>query len=239
MVLSRLASACLQSAALGMWARSASRARTIALSTLCHSAATRGPSPASASSHDVSRFLIRAFPRQVALVHHRRRVDDRVERRQVAEPESRHRLRGQHSGRHEKPGAGRGGTKAGQEGDGPGEGESRSWQLLCWAGFGKGLGSCAAGRLQPSPGRPARRPRGPQDGRARAGHGRCRQPSRHRPRSPAPSWHSLPLLAAAWSADTADGCRRTRRHPLAAVSRCLRRSCRRRGSPSPGWTVRP
>src|SRR5260370_36124769 len=52
---------CLQLAAFGALARNASRARSIALSTLCHSGAARGFNPASASSHWVSRSLMRAL----------------------------------------------------------------------------------------------------------------------------------------------------------------------------------
>src|SRR5882672_11458864 len=51
--------ACLHLAASGVLARSASSARSIALSTVCQSAAARGFKPASASSHWVSRSLIR------------------------------------------------------------------------------------------------------------------------------------------------------------------------------------
>src|SRR5260370_36931359 len=48
-------------AASGVLARSASSARSIALSTVCQSAAVRGFNPASASSHSVSRSLIRVL----------------------------------------------------------------------------------------------------------------------------------------------------------------------------------
>src|SRR5712672_1402183 len=57
----RAVSACSQAAALGGLARRAARARSMALSTVCQSAAARGFSPASASSHEVSRSLMRAF----------------------------------------------------------------------------------------------------------------------------------------------------------------------------------
>ena len=50
-----------QAALSGERARSASRARSIALSTRCHSDDARGFSPASASSHAVSRSLIRVL----------------------------------------------------------------------------------------------------------------------------------------------------------------------------------
>src|SRR6267378_2165553 len=53
--------ACLHLAASGVPARSASSARSIALSTVCQSAAARGFNPASASSHLVSRSLIRVL----------------------------------------------------------------------------------------------------------------------------------------------------------------------------------
>src|SRR6476659_3369340 len=57
----RSAIACLHFAASGAPARSASSARSIALSTVCQSAAARGFNPASASSHLVSRSLIRVL----------------------------------------------------------------------------------------------------------------------------------------------------------------------------------
>src|SRR6195256_2457011 len=53
--------ACLHLAASGVLARSASSARSIALSTVCQSAAARGFKAASASSHCVSRSLIRVL----------------------------------------------------------------------------------------------------------------------------------------------------------------------------------
>jgi hypothetical protein len=52
---------CLQVVASGLLARSASSVPSIALSTVCHSAAERGLRPASASSHDISRSLIRVL----------------------------------------------------------------------------------------------------------------------------------------------------------------------------------
>src|ERR1700682_1371725 len=55
------ATVCLHLAASGVLARRASSARSIALSTVCQSAAARGFNPASASSHWVSRSLIRAL----------------------------------------------------------------------------------------------------------------------------------------------------------------------------------
>src|SRR5258708_2160339 len=57
----RSASNCLQLAASGLLARTASRARSIALSTRCQSAAARGFNDASASSHWVSRSLMRVL----------------------------------------------------------------------------------------------------------------------------------------------------------------------------------
>src|SRR3984893_7250158 len=50
--------ACLHLAASGVLARSASSARSIALSTVCQSAAARGFNAASASSHCASRALL-------------------------------------------------------------------------------------------------------------------------------------------------------------------------------------
>src|SRR3984893_17958736 len=61
MVARRSVRACLQAAGSGLLARNAARARSIALSTVCHSAGARGFSEGSASSQDVSRSLIRAF----------------------------------------------------------------------------------------------------------------------------------------------------------------------------------
>jgi hypothetical protein len=58
---SRSASVCLHVAASGKPARRAASARSIALSMVCQSVAARGFSPASASSHDVSRSLMRVF----------------------------------------------------------------------------------------------------------------------------------------------------------------------------------
>src|SRR6195256_4725285 len=58
---SRSVTACLHLAASGVLARSASSARSIALSTVCQSAAARGFKAASASSHWVSRSLIRVL----------------------------------------------------------------------------------------------------------------------------------------------------------------------------------
>src|SRR5216684_7578824 len=55
------ATACLHLAASGVLARSASSARSIALSTVCQSAAARGFKAASASSHWVSRSLMRVL----------------------------------------------------------------------------------------------------------------------------------------------------------------------------------
>src|ERR1700738_1545716 len=55
------ATACLHLAASGVLARSASSARSIALSTVCQSAAARGFNAASASSHCVSRSLMRVL----------------------------------------------------------------------------------------------------------------------------------------------------------------------------------
>src|SRR5258708_21205271 len=52
---------CLHAAASGLLARNAASARSIALSTACQSAAARGFSDGSASSHEVSRSLIRVF----------------------------------------------------------------------------------------------------------------------------------------------------------------------------------
>src|ERR1700704_2137290 len=64
----RAVSACSQAAALGGLARRAANARSMALSTVCQSAAARGLSPASASSHDVSRSLMRVFAPERSLL---------------------------------------------------------------------------------------------------------------------------------------------------------------------------
>src|SRR3984893_560371 len=61
MIARRSLNDCLQLAASGALARKASRARSIALSTLCHSGAALGFNPASASSHCVSRSLMRVL----------------------------------------------------------------------------------------------------------------------------------------------------------------------------------
>src|SRR6202043_3925633 len=61
MVASRSAKDCLQAAGSGLLARNASSARSIALSTVCHSAGERGLSEGSASSQVISRSLIRVF----------------------------------------------------------------------------------------------------------------------------------------------------------------------------------
>src|SRR5260370_41685057 len=55
------ATVCLHLAASGVLARSASSARSIALSTVCQLAAARGFNAASASSHCVSRSLMRVL----------------------------------------------------------------------------------------------------------------------------------------------------------------------------------
>src|SRR5712671_3491630 len=59
MIDSNSAADCLHLVASGVLARSASSARSMALSTVCQSAAARGFKAASASSHWVSRSLIR------------------------------------------------------------------------------------------------------------------------------------------------------------------------------------
>src|SRR5437899_1602539 len=63
MIDSNSATVCLHLAASGVLARSASSARSMALSTVCQSAAARGFKAASASSHWVSRSLIRVLAR--------------------------------------------------------------------------------------------------------------------------------------------------------------------------------
>src|ERR1700687_2539892 len=64
MVASRSSKDRLQAAGSGLLARSAASARSMALSTVCHSAAARGFREGSASSQDVSRSLIRVFARE-------------------------------------------------------------------------------------------------------------------------------------------------------------------------------
>src|SRR5438270_11569576 len=61
MIDSNSATDCLLLVASGVLVRSASRARSMALSTVCQSAAARGFKAASASSHWVSRSLIRVL----------------------------------------------------------------------------------------------------------------------------------------------------------------------------------
>src|ERR1700730_14347447 len=61
MTVRRSANASWHALASGVDARSASRARSMALSIVCQSDAARGFRPASASSHDVSRSLTRAL----------------------------------------------------------------------------------------------------------------------------------------------------------------------------------
>lgn len=80
------ASVCRQVAASGLPARSASSARSMALSTRCQSDAERGLRPASAASQDFEVFdaLFRAG--QVTLVDNGSRIDgDGAERPQIAE----------------------------------------------------------------------------------------------------------------------------------------------------------